>query len=163
MYFKLSKIQWMRIGQQIGWLKKADLNADDQKMIQEIMNAEPLKRNHPSEKLIMDAQFVIQDSMENLLHISRELNDYINSGITTEENITALTHALEEDYRYVMQELPSKPIPFAQGLKEVVDQALRHLDTLTESMKRHNISKSSLINDIRKDFIFGRRILENVI
>jgi hypothetical protein len=33
---------------------------------------------------------------------------------------------------------------------------------LTDAMKRQNLKTSSLINDIRKDLIFGRRILESI-
>jgi len=163
MNFKFNKQQWMRIGHQLGWLKKADLNADDQKMMEQIMKAEPIRTKQPSDKLIRDAEIVVQDAMENLLHISHELGDVLSGNIAADDNVVSMTRALEEDYRYVMQELPSKPLQFAQGLKEVVNQALLHLDTLTESMNRHNLAKSSLINDIRKDLIFGRRILENVI
>jgi hypothetical protein len=162
MNFKFSKIQWMKLGHQLGWLKKADLNPEDQKMMEDIMKAEPVRAKQPSDKLIRDAEIVVQDAMENLLHISHELSDVISGNIAADDNIVNTTSALEEDYRYVMQELPSKPIQFAQGLKEVVNQALFHLDTLTESMNRHNLAKSSLINDIRKDLIFGRRILENI-
>jgi hypothetical protein len=76
--------------------------------------------------------------------------------------VLALTNFLEEDYTHVMQEYPNKPVRFAQEMINVANQALSHLDMLTDAMKRQNLKTSSLINDIRKDLIFGRRILESI-
>ncbi len=162
MKFKFNKIDWLQVGINTGWLKKADVSAEDQELISQISNAPPYSAKQPSDALIRDAYLVLQDAIDRLLHISNQFYQFSDSVRDSEDDVLALTNFLEEDYTHVMQEYPNKPVRFAQEMINVANQALSHLDMLTDAMKRQNLKTSSLINDIRKDLIFGRRILESI-
>ena len=163
MNVKLNKTEWFRVGLQLGWIKKADLSQEDRDLMSQISSAEPYRAKQPSDALIKDAYIVLQDAVERLIAISKEFYSFSDKVTSSEEDVLALTNFLQEDYSVAMQEYPNKPIRFAQEMHAVANQALNHLDTLTDAIKRQNLKTSSLINDIRKDLIFSRKILENII
>lgn len=73
MQFKMNKLSWLQIGCNLGWIKKADLNAEDQKMMEDIMQAEPLRTKRPEVKDIGDAFALVEDSMHALSDISQKI------------------------------------------------------------------------------------------
>jgi signal transduction histidine kinase len=73
MQFKMNKLSWLQIGCNLGWIKKADLNAEDQKMMEDIMQAEPLQTKRPVVKDIGDAFALIEDSVHTLSDISQKI------------------------------------------------------------------------------------------
>jgi hypothetical protein len=161
MQFKMNKLSWLQIGCNLGWIKKADLNAEDQKMMEDIMQAEPLRTKRPAVKDINDAFLLVEDSMHTLSDISQKILETLEYQDSEEKNnLERQIARIESQYFDAMQNAGHQQT-HAQNMKEVADMCLSYLDTLTSTMQKHNMAKTSLMSDIRKDLIFSRRILES--
>ena len=162
MQFKMNKLSWLQIGCNLGWIKKADLNAEYQKMMEDIMQAEPLRTKRPAVKDIGDAFALVEDSVHTLSDISQKILETLEYQDSEEKNnLERQIARIESQYFDAMQNAKQHWQTHAQNMKEVADMCLSYLDTLTSTMQKHNMAKTSLMSDIRKDLIFSRRILEN--
>jgi len=161
MQFKMSKSSWLQIGCDQGWIKKADLSAEDKKLMEDIMQAEPLRTKSPEHQSIKDAFLLVEHSVHTLSDISKQMLEALEYQDSEEKNnLESQIVRIENAYFDTMHNSRHEQT-HAQNMKEVADMCLSYLDTLTSTMHRHNIAKTSLMSDIRKDLIFSRRILES--
>ena len=157
----LKKAQWIQIGLNQGWIKKADLHPEDEKLISDISTSEPLLTSMPSDKKVDDAIVVMDHVMSDLEHISNNFFDATEHNDSPERShLMDKSFQISNEYRNVQLEYGSNPIAFVNSLKEVADKSLQYLDLLINTLSKHNMPISVLIKNLRRDIISARRILE---
>jgi hypothetical protein len=179
MKINLNKIDWLRVGLHTGWIKSADLNEEDQNLMDQISKAEPYVGEKPSEWSINGAITTFKMSMDVLKEMVEDVLKRLKSnGLGTSTDYIILFWTLKKVsgvFDKVMGSHGNSPIRLAKSLQDLSPAVLYLLDTLEEIYNKYKTQRGSTdlgfrvahyeaaIKFIRKDLIRTRKILERAV
>jgi hypothetical protein len=175
----LNKIDWLRVGLHAGWIKSADLDEEDQNLMDQIFKAKPYVGDKPSEESVNTATstlhhaiFMLKEFMEDMLdRIERKLGNRSNDFT----NLFAPYLVLGMNFSIIMKDHSENPTRLAKELHDLSDTALYVLDEFENMYKKYNSRDSSVdldfvvahheerIKRIRRDIVRARKVLERVV
>lgn len=179
MKINLNRMDWLRVGLHTGWIKSADLNEEDQDLMDQISKAEPYVGAKPSEWSVNGAITTLRMSIIVLKEVVEDVLKRLKSnGLGSSEDFVHLYasfRVLSDKLDGAMGGHDNSTIRLAQDLQGVADAAASCLDTLEETYNKYKVQRGSgdlgfrvahyeaTIKFIRKDIIRTRKILERAV
>jgi hypothetical protein len=179
MKISLNKIDWLRVGLHTGWIKSADLNEEDQNLMDQISKAEPYVGEKPSEWSVNGAITTFRVSVISLKEVVEDvLKRLKGNGLGGSEDFIRLYasfRVLSDKLDKAMSDHDNSSISLAKNLQDMSGAALFCLDTLEEIYNKYKVQRGSTdlgfrvahyestIKFIRKDIIRTRKILERAV
>jgi hypothetical protein len=175
----LNKIDWLRVGLHAGWIKSADLDEEDQNLMDQIFKAKPYVGEMPSEESVNAAVSTLYNSIFMLKEFMEDILDRVKSSFGDKSsdfnNLFAPYLVLGINFGIIMKDHSDNPTRLAKEFHDLSDTALYVLDEFENMYKKYNSRDSGVdlgfvvahheetIKRIRRDIVRNRKILERVI